>query len=436
MEQITRVTSKRIEDTYDVIQHPSGLRIMVYPKPGSHSAFAIFGTKYGSIDTRFRRSDEDADSEVPAGIAHFLEHKLFENEDCDAFTRYAKTGASANAYTSFDMTCYLFSCTKNLYDSLEILLDFVQNPYFTEKTIQKEQGIIGQEIRMYEDDPSWRVLFNLLRAMYHVHPVKTDIAGTVDSIAQITPEMLYRCYHTFYNLHNMVLCLAGNVETEKVLEVADRMLKPCERVKVERAFLPEPEDIVQPYIEEEMTVSFPIFQLGFKETPGVFAEQKDAEVDILLELLASDASLLFRRLLDKGLINESSFGYDHFTGTGYSAILFSGESKDPKVVSKMICEEAERLRREGIDPQAFSRARKAVYGRNIMALNSAEAIANAMTSATFRGEELFRYIDRVAEVSLEDVQRCLEEHLLPQHAVLSVIFPKGNEMNIGGNDHD
>ena len=174
----------------------------------------------------------------------------------------------------------------------------------------------------------------------------------------------------------------------------------------------------------------------FKEIPGVFAEQKDAEVDILLELLASDASPLFRRLLDKGLINESSFGYDHFTGTGYSAILFSGESKDPKEVSKMICEEAERLRREGIDPQAFSRARKAVYGRNIMALNSAEAIANAMTSATFRGEELFRYIDQVAEVSLEDVQRCLEEHLLPQRAVLSVIFPKGNEMNIGGNDHD
>ena len=200
------------------------------------------------------------------GHAHFLEHKLFENEDCDAFARYARTGASANAYTSFDMTCYLFSCTENVYESLEILLDFVQSPYFTEETIQKEQGIIGQEIKMYEDDPSWRVLFNALCGLYHVHPVKNDIAGTVESIAQITPEMLYRCYNTFYNLRNMVLCVAGNVETEKVLEVADRLLRKSEEVSVERAFLPEPEEIVYPYKEEALAVSFPCSSWALKKT--------------------------------------------------------------------------------------------------------------------------------------------------------------------------
>ena len=195
MSEIQTVVSSRAGEHYDVIEHPSGLRIMVFPKEGCHS------------------------------------------------------------------------CTDHFAESLEILLDFVQKPYFTKETIEKEQGIIGQEIKMYEDDPSWRVMFNLLRSMYHVHPVKTDIAGTVESIAEITPEMLYRCYNTFYNLRNMVLCVAGNVNTQEVLEVADRMLKPCEKVEVERAFLPEPEKICQPYIEEQMEVSFPMFQLGFKEEP-------------------------------------------------------------------------------------------------------------------------------------------------------------------------
>lgn len=421
---VTHVYSERIGDGYDVIQHPSGLQIMVYPKEGFQSAYAVFGTKYGSIDTRFRRSDEESISEVPAGIAHFLEHKLFENEDCDAFAHYAKTGASANAYTSFDMTCYLFSCTENVYDSLEILLDFVQKPYFTEETIQKEQGIIGQEIKMYEDDPYWKVLFNLLHALYHTHPVKTDIAGTVDSIAQITPDMLYRCYHTFYNLHNMVLCLAGNIETERVLEVADRLLKPCEAVDVERAFLPEPSDIVRPFVEEEMAVSFPMFQLGFKGSPENGGEKEEAAMDILLELMASDASPLFRSLLDAGLINESSFSYDHFVGSGYNAVLFAGESKDPKAVAEAICKEADRLRREGIDLAAFSRAKKAVYGRNLAALNSAENIANGMVSLTFRGQELFCYIDAVADMMLEDVQQYLEKWMLPESAALSIVCPK------------
>lgn len=424
MSEIRTVVSSRAGEHYDVIEHPSGLRIMVFPKEGCHSSYAIFGTRFGSIDTRFRRSDESEDGEVPAGIAHFLEHKLFENEDCDAFERYAATGASANAYTSFDTTCYLFSCTDHFAESLEILLDFVQKPHFTKETIEKEQGIIGQEIKMYEDDPSWRVMFNLLRSMYHVHPVKTDIAGTVESIAEITPEMLYRCYNTFYNLRNMVLCVAGNVNTQEVLEVADRMLKPCEKVEVERAFLPEPEKICQPYIEEQMEVSFPMFQLGFKEEPDQGGEQGDVETEVLLELMASDASPLFRRLLDAGLVNESSFGCGRFSGSGYSCVLFSGESRDPKAVAEEVCREAERLRKEGIDPQDFSRAQKAVYGRNISLLNSAEAIANAMVSLTFRGQEIFRYLEAIAALTPEDLNRRLQTQMLRENAVLSVVSPR------------
>lgn len=243
MDLIKEVKSERLGDKYYEIKHPSGLKIFVYPKERNNSTYAVFGTRYGSIDNCFRVNGET--HRVPAGIAHYLEHKLFESADGDAFARYAKTGASANAYTSFDMTCFLFSCTENVYDSLEILLDFVQSPYFTEQTVQKEQGIIGQEIKMYEDDPQWRVLFNLLESLYRTHPVKTDIAGTVESIAQITPELLYECYHTFYNLNNMVLSIAGDVDLNRILQLCDRMLKPSKPVAVERIFDPEPDEIVK-----------------------------------------------------------------------------------------------------------------------------------------------------------------------------------------------
>lgn len=421
--RMEKITNERVQDSYYSVKHPSGLRIFVYPKEGSNSTYAIFGTRYGSVDTSFRRSDEQEVSTVPEGIAHFLEHKLFESEDGDAFARYAKTGASANAYTSFDMTCYLFSCTENVYESLEILLDFVQSPYFTEQTVQKEQGIIGQEIRMYDDDPQWRVMFNLLKALYHHHPVKIDIAGTVESIAEITPDYLYRCYHTFYNLNNMALCVAGNIDPERVLELCDKMLKPSEPTKVERIFEEEPAGVVQERVEQKLSVTIPLFQLGFKEPARRRNVQELAQTDVLLELLASDASPLYRRLLDQNLINTASFGSEYFEGPGYAAVIFSGESKDPDTVAKEIRDEVERLRKEGIPAEAFERARKAVYGRNVAALNSAEAIANAMISLTFAERELFSYIDALATVQLPDVQKRLEEQLLTENSALSVVFP-------------
>ena len=424
MNVIREVKSDRVGDRYYEVKHPSGLRIFVYPKEQNNSTYAVFGTRYGSVDTTFKRSDEADACTVPAGIAHYLEHKLFESEDGDAFARYAKTGANANAYTSFDVTCYLFSCTENVYESLEILLDFVQSPYFTEQTVQKEQGIIGQEIRMYDDDPQWRVMFNLLEALYHKHPVKVDIAGTVESIAQITPELLYRCYHTFYNLNNMVLCVAGNVELNKVLELCDRMLKPSKPVEIERIFEEEPREVVKTRVEQKLSVVTPLFQLGFKENAASHRTTKElAETEILLELMASDASPLFRRLLDAGLINESSFGYEYFEGPGYASVIFSGESKDPDRVAEEIRAETERLGRDGIDPEAFQRAKKALYGRNIAALNSVDNIANSMAVFAFAGRELYSYIDELANAKLDSVQKRLEEALDPAYSALSVVYP-------------
>jgi Predicted Zn-dependent peptidases len=425
MNIIKEIKSERVGDKYFEINHSSGLKIYIYPKENNSSAYAVFGTKYGSIDNCFKTSEDLEPNAVPAGIAHYLEHKLFESEDGDAFSRYAKTGASANAYTSFDSTCYLFSCTENFYESLEILLDFVQSPYFTEQTVKKEQGIIGQEIRMYDDDPQWRVLFNLLGAMYHNHPVKIDIAGSVESIAKITPELLYKCYHTFYNLNNMVLCVAGNVDCNKVLELCDKMLKPSKPIQLDKIFKEEPAEIVKDQVEQKLSVSSPIFQLGFKEKAGNtrLTVQEIAETEILLEVLASDASPLFRRLLDAGLINESSFSYEYFEGSGYASIIFSGESKNPDAVAEEIKKEILKIREQGLDPAAFNRSKKAVYGRIISSFNSVDYLANAMAADAFAGRELFQYIDAVASADITSVQNRLNRQLMPEYSALSIVKP-------------
>ena len=422
--EIKEITGKYITDVYYKIDHPTGLDIYIYPKENS-SSYAIFGTKYGSIDSCFQRSDEERPESVPEGIAHYLEHKLFESEDGDAFSRYAETGASANAFTSFDTTCYLFSAADRVYDSLEILLDFVQSPYFTKETVAKEQGIIGQEIRMYDDDPQWKLFFNYLAALYHHHPIKKDIAGTVESIEKITPELLYRCYDTFYNLNNMALCVAGNVDKYEVLKVCDRMLKASEPVSVNRVFEDEPDEIVAEYVEERMAVASPLFQFGYKEPVKSEnrTERDVAAVEVLLEILASDASPLFRSMLDEGLINEATFSYDYFEGSGYACVNFSGESKNPKLVGERIKEEIARLKAEGIPYDAFERSKRAVYGENIRAMNRASNIANGIINRVFKDRELFKYIDVFPALTISDVEEKLRNIFEEGKSALSVILP-------------
>lgn len=251
--KIKEVRNELLNEVYYDIDHPSGLKILVMPKAGYESSYAIFATKYGSIDTMIQLEDGSFE-QIPEGTAHFLEHKLFESEDLDAFERFAKTGASANAYTSFDRTGYLFSCSANFKKNLEILLDFVQNPYFTQATVEKEQGIIGQEIDMYKDVPDWEVMFNCLRNMYHNLPVRIDIAGTHESIAQISADTLYGCYNNFYNLYNMVLSVAGNTTVEEVLEVADKVLKPVKGKMAQRKVIDEPKEVIKDYCEEKLSV--------------------------------------------------------------------------------------------------------------------------------------------------------------------------------------
>lgn len=423
---ITEIKSKRAGDSYYKINHPSGLTVYVYPKEGYNSAYAIFGTRYGSINTCFS-VDNGEKITVPDGIAHYLEHKLFESEDGDAFVRYAKTGANANAYTSFEKTCYLFSCTDKFDESLEILLDFVQDPYFTAQTVAKEQGIIGQEIKMYDDSPDWRVMFNMLEAMYKNHPVRIDIAGTVESIAQITAEKLYDIYNVFYNLNNMVLCVSGNVTVEQVLKTADKMLKPSEKHKIHNYFEDEPYEICEPYVEQSFPVSMPIFNFGFKEkADSLLDEKQTAQTEILLSMIASQTSTLYRNLMDANLIN-SSFSYELFEGPGYCSVIFGGESRAPKQAAEMIKQYISKIKKEGLDKNDFVTAKKAVYGDIVSSLNSVDSIANTIADYHFNGNELFSYIDAIAETTFDDVCKRLNEMLDVNNCTLSVVKQLENE---------
>lgn len=417
---IQEIKSQRIGDRYYKIDHPTGLTIYVYPKEGYNSAYAIFGTKYGSINTKFSVDDENSIT-VPDGIAHYLEHKLFESEDGDAFARYAKTGANANAYTSFEKTCYLFSCTDKFDESLEILLDFVQDPYFTAQTVAKEQGIIGQEIKMYDDSPEWRVMFNMLEGMYKNHPVKIDIAGTVETIAEITAEKLYEVYNVFYNLNNMVLCVSGNVTVEQVLKTADKMLKPCEKHSIKNYFEEEPYEICEPYVEQSFPVSMPLFNLGFKERADKMLDVKKlACTDILLAMIASQTSPLYRELLDNNLIN-SSFSYELFEGPGYCSVIFGGESRAPKQAAETIKQYILKLKTEGLEKSDFDISKKSVYGDAVSSLNSVSSISNAIADYHFNGNELFSYIDAIAEADFDDVKARFSEFLDVNNCTLSVV---------------
>ena len=420
---IKEVRNELLNEKYYDIDHPSGLKILVMPKENYSSTYAIFATKYGSIDTMIQMSDGSF-KEIPEGTAHFLEHKLFESEDLDAFERFAKTGASANAYTSFERTGYLFSCSANFKKNLEILLDFVQNPYFTQATVEKEQGIIGQEIDMYKDAPDWEVMFNCLRTMYHNLPVRIDIAGTQESIAQITAKTLYGCYDNFYNLHNMVLAVAGNADVDEIVEVADKVLKPVEGKMAQRKVIDEPEEVIDSYIEEKLSVATPQFMFGFKEswyTPERTTKE-EISMEILLDMISGQSSELYKRLFDGKLINNS-FGFEYFTGFGYSCVLFAGESNDPKKVAEEIVGEIGRFRETGFDETAFERTKKKLYGRMIMGMNDIEGLANNMAVSYFAGEDVFTDFEIFKTVTLDDVNDIFKKTLDENRSVLSVINP-------------
>lgn len=416
------LTSKRTGDSCIHVKHSSGLDIYICEMPGFSSVEALFGTKYGSVNTMFKMRDDKEYTVVPEGIAHFLEHKLFENEDCDVFELYAKTGANGNAYTSFDKTCYLFNCSANYQESLKILLDFVQKPYFTQATVDKEQGIIGQEIKMTNDNPEWRVFFNMLRCMYHEHPVKIDIAGTVESIAKIDADLLYKCYYTFYNLNNMVLSIAGNIKADEVLAICDECLRPCEDKGLETVFPDEPDTVVESEIYEIQPVGAPIFHIGYKCRPcsGQERLKKSMAASLAVSLITDASTEMYKKLLDEGVIN-SSFGGEVFVGDGYFSVIFSGESGSPEIIRDSIRNEAERLISEGINEKDFQRIKKSAYGMSVRELNNVEVVANLMINAHMEGAGPYDSIEVLSEMTSQDVLDFIRSEFDPEKLVMSVV---------------
>ncbi len=421
---LKQVFENEIGESYVKCEHESGLKIYILEKPLYNSAYAAFGTKYGSIDNCFSVNGEE--TQVPEGIAHFLEHKLFESEDGDAFTRYAETGAYANAFTSFDKTCYVFNCSTRFYDNLEILLDFVQSPYFTAATVQKEQGIIGQEIRMYDDSPGWRVLFNMLLSMYKNHPVRIDIAGTTESIAKIDDKLLYKCYDTFYNPQNMFLCIAGNVDTEKILKIVEKSIKPKERVELCRIMPQEPDEVIRPVVSQALEVATPIFAFGYKENADNIPTVKERICTaVLLEMIAGDASPLYKRLTVDGLINDE-FSFEYFNGPGYSSVIFEGESNNPQKVAAEIKAEVNRLKEEGLNKKLFNAVRSGLYGSAVRGYNSIETIAMGLVDCAMNDTDLFDELKYLKSITVDDVYKRLAR-LNDDKTVLSVIVPKGEK---------
>lgn len=420
-----KISYEAIGEEYFFTKHPSGLDIYIYPKKGYSSKYAILGTNFGSVNNTFKLKNEEAFTIVPDGIAHYLEHKLFASESGDAFELFAKTGASANAYTSFEKTAYLFSCTDNFNQSLEILLDFVQTPYFTEENVEKERGIIAQEIKMYQDSPEWKVYINLLGALYHNHPVKIDIAGSVESIAKITPEILYDCYKAFYNLHNMALCIVGDLDPDEVLAVIDKKIQYSPPIEIDRYFPQEPKTVCKEFVSEEFDINSSMFCLGFKENVSSNVSTRDSVyTDLILSYLTSPSSEMYSELLESGLINTASFTGEHLEGPKYSSIVFSGESQNPEKAAEVIKKHTANLLSSGIKKEDFERIKKAVYGKSMNVYNSVSSTANVLLGFVLSGKDFFGYMKELENATLEGLNERIAAHFKEDNSSLSVAVPK------------
>ena len=403
----------------------NGLHVFVFPKPEFQKSYAFFATNYGGMDLRFCLDGTWHDT--PAGVAHYLEHKMFDTKDGNALQKLTANGASPNAFTSNAITGYYFECTEQFEENLKTLLSFVSVPYFTQESVDKEQGIIGQEIGMIEDDPDWKVFTNLMKGLYEHHPIRLSVAGSVESIARITPQTLYDCHKAFYDPANMVLCVAGNQDPERVCQIAREILPKTAGPIAQKDYGPqEPEGAFQSLVEERLAVSGPIFQLGYK---GDAPERGEAGLrqqmlgELACEVLLGNSTPLYARLYQEGLINRNfSYGYDSVPGCAFLAA--GGESRDPEAVRAAVEAEARRIEAEGVDPGLWDRVKKGVYGWRVRSLNSFETLCVNQAQNFFAGREYLRFADLFADIRKEDVEALIARWVTPARTSLSVIRPK------------
>lgn len=406
----------------------NGLLVRVVPKKDFARKYAFIAVNFGSVDTSFTVGGQK--HRVPDGIAHYLEHKMFDLPDENAMNLFAAQGGSPNAFTSYAMTAYYFSCTENFEQNLRTLLKMVMTPYFTPESVEKERGIIAQEIKMYEDSADSRVYEDMFDALYAEHPVRVPIAGTVESIGEITAQTLYDCYHAFYQPSNMILCVTGDVDAQKVIAAAQE-LTPDIKAEIPQRDYGKKESMlpVKKCTKRTMEVSMPSFSIGFKcEEPQNGQESILREMigDLAAEILIGESSPLYQRLYEDGLIDAGfSAGYESVKDA--CMITAGGDSRDPDAVLNAMLEEAQRIANEGFDTELFERLKKSSLGRRTRDLDSFESICYRNCAYYFEGTDYFRFPETYASVTKEAVQDFLCKVIRPERSAMSVIVPKGQE---------
>jgi len=410
---------------------PNGLDVYILPKKGFNKTYATFTTNYGSIDNHFVPLGKQEFTKVPDGIAHFLEHKMFEKEDGDVFQQFSRQGASANAFTTFTRTAYLFSSTSDVEKNLTTLIDFVQSPYFSEKTVEKEKGIIGQEITMYDDNPDWRLYFGIIQNLYKNHPVKIDIAGTIESISHITKDLLYECYHTFYHPSNMLLFITGPVDAAKIMDlVRENQAKKDykDQPEIKRKFPGEPLEAAVKKRVLEMNVQTSKCLVGLK---SLHADQKGEEMlktelamNVLLDLLFGKSSEHYDQLYNSGLIDET-FSYDYTQERGFGFAIVGGDTSDPDTLGKKLEEILLNVKGAGqFNEEQLERAKKKKIGSFLRSINSPEYIANQFTRYAFNEMNLFDVVPNLEKITLHDVNSLAEEMIADERLSVCQVVPK------------
>ncbi len=430
---MTSYKNSLLGEEYRKYSHPSGLDIYIFPKKMT-TAYAIFGTKYGSVHNTFKVGEGDFIT-VPDGIAHFLEHKLFACEDgSDAFERFSEYGADANAYTSFNKTCYLFSCTDCFEPALRELLSFVTHPYFTEASVASEVGIIAEEIKMYDDSPHDRCFYGMLEGLYEHHSIKRNICGTVESISQITPELLYACHDTFYRPSNMALVICGDVDDGLCLRVADEVLG------ISGSSLPPPvyanenekegREAARSYVEQHMQVAKPLFRIGFKDTDipteGYLRVRKEIGMAILDDMLFSDSGELYTSLLEENIISPS-FSYEYSISQSFAYNSLSGEAEDPRLVLSRVLDFLADTKGSGLSEADFLRCKRVMYADGVRAFDSTDSIANNLFAAVCEDTEGFTYNEITDSITFEEVSLLFENAFDKSCLTLSVVLPIKNK---------
>lgn len=419
-----------LKDTLYTSRLDNGLFVAILQKPGYKQKTGRIATHYGSVDSRFVDPQTGQEVHVPDGIAHFLEHKMFEKEWGNVSDRFSEMGAESNAYTTYTHTEYHFNTTENFDECMDLLLDFVQTPWFTDESVDKEQGIIEQEIRMYLDDPGWRSNANLLEALYVEHPVKIDIAGTVESIHQITKETLYLCHRTFYHPSNMVVFVAGDVEPEQVLAMVKDSFAKYEyrpQAEIKRILPEEPVHVLERRRSQKLVVSQPLFRLGYKDEQtglkGRALLEQDLLTAVVLDAICGRGSDLYTGLYEDGLIDHR-FGFEYAPEESYGHTHFAGPTRDPAELEVRLMAGLEAAAQKGLDPDDFDRAKKKTIGRVISIMNDLDGAAYMFMDGYFKEISMFDLIPVAQGLTLEAANARLRSHFDPARAAVSVIYPK------------